>query len=300
MLALVPLVYAVKEAAAHGIDEAVVIAAVVGIAFGVAFVRRQKRIADPMIDLQLFANPAFSTAVFANFLSVFALAGVLFFGSQYLQLVLGNSPLEAGLLLLPGTAASIATSLLAAYLVRVYLPATVLSAGLAAAGLGAALLFGLRVDSGPALFIAGFVLVGGGAGVALTLTSDLVVGAVRPERAGAASAVSETAYELGIALGVALLGTVVMSYFRRGLELDGLATESAAAARETLGGAATVADALPADIGSALTTSANEAFVTGMHAASLVTATLMVATAVVVFVRLRPTAAPATPPAPAD
>ena len=287
MLALVPSVYAVKEFAAHGSDGGVLIAAMVGIGSGMLFVRRQKRLEDPMIDLRLFAHPAFSTAVFTNFLSVFALAGVLFFGAQYLQLVLGNTPLEAGLLLLPGTAASIATSLLAAYLVRVFRPATVLSAGLALAGVGAALLIGLRVDSGPALFIAGFVLVGGGAGVALTLTSDLVVGSVPPERAGAASAISETAYELGIALGVAILGTVVMSYFRRGLDVDGLTGASAAAARETLGGAATVADSLPADIGSALTASAHDAFVAGMHTASIATAVVMGATAVAVFVRLR-------------
>ena len=288
MLALVPLVYAVKETVAHGMEPATILAAVVGIVSGVIFVRRQRRLADPMIDLRLFANPAFSTAVFTNFLSVFALAGVLFFGAQYLQLVLGNSPLQAGLLLLPGTAASIVASLLAAYMVRIVAPATLLAGGLAFAAIGAASLYGLRVDSGPALFIFGFVLVGAGAGVALTLTSDLVVGAVEPERAGAASAVSETAYELGIALGVAILGTVVMSFFRRGLDVGSLSSESAAAARETLGGAGAVAEDLPADIGAALTASAHDAFVTGMHVAAIATAVVMAATAIGVLVRLRP------------
>ncbi|OZE95673.1 MFS transporter [Rhodococcoides fascians] len=286
MAALVPLVYAVKETAAHGISVVNVGAALVGIGAGILFVRRQRRLDDPMIDLQLFSNPAFSTAVFTNFLSVFALAGVLFFGAQYLQLVLGNSPLEAGLLLLPGTASSIVTSLVAAYLVRVWSPATVLGAGLAAAAVGAAVLFGLRVDSGPALFIIGFVLVGAGAGTALTLTSDLVVSSVRPERAGAASAVSETAYELGIALGVAVLGTVVMSYFRRGLDVSGLDSDHAASAQETLGGAASVARDLPAELGTALTESAHAAFVQGMHTASLATAAVLAATAVYVVLRL--------------
>ncbi|MDJ0393115.1 MFS transporter [Rhodococcus sp. G-MC3] len=287
MLALVPLVYAVKETAAHGLSLLNLVVAVVGVIAGIAFVRRQRSLDDPMIDLKLFSNQAFSTAVFTNFLSVFALAGVLFFGAQYLQLVLGNTPLEAGLLLLPGTASSIVTSLVAAYLIRFWSSGTVLAAGLAAAAVGAALLFGLRVDSGPTLFILGFVLVGAGAGIALTLTSNLVVGAVEPERAGAASAVSETAYELGIALGVAVLGTVVMSFFRRGLDVSNLAGEQATSAQETLGGAASVARSLPTEVGAALTDSAHAAFVTGMHAASAATAVVMAATAVVVAVRLR-------------
>ena len=287
MLALVPMVYAVKETAAHGFSVTNMAAAVVGIVAGIAFVRRQKRLTDPMIDLRLFANLSFSTAVFTNFLSVFALAGVLFFGAQYLQLVLGNSPLEAGLLLLPGTASSIVASLVAAYLIRIWSTGTVLGAGLAAASVGAALLFGLRVDSGPTLFILGFVLVGAGAGIALTLTSNLVVGAVEPERAGAASAVSETAYELGIALGVAVLGTVVMSFFRRGLDVSNLGGEQAASAQETLGGAIALARTLPDNVGDALADSAHAAFVDGMHAASIATAVAMAFTAIVVLVRLR-------------
>ncbi len=287
MLALVPLVYAVKETAAHGFSGVNALAAVIGLVAGIVFVRRQKVLDVPMIDLRLFAKPAFSTAVFTNFLSVFALAGVLFFGAQYVQLVLGNSPLEAGLLLLPGTASSIVTSLVAAYLIRVWRPATVLAGGLAFSAVGAALLFGLGVDSGPTLFILGFVLVGAGAGIALTLTSDLVVSSVEPERAGAASAVSETAYELGIALGVAILGTVVMSYFRRGLDVSGLEPSQAAAAQETLGGATEVARSLPERAAELLSDSAHAAFVNGMHAASVATAVVLAVTAVAVLVRMR-------------
>ncbi|NIL74521.1 Antiseptic resistance protein [Rhodococcus sp. B10] len=287
MLALVPLVYAVKETATHGVSVVNVLAAVVGVAAGVVFVRRQRMLDDPMIDLRLFSNPAFSTAVFTNFLSVFALAGVLFFGAQYLQLVLGYSPLEAGLSMLPGTASSIVMSLMAAYLVRIWRPGTVLAGGLALSALGPALLYGSGVSSGPALFVGGFVLIGLGAGVALTLTSDLVVGAVPPKKAGAASAVSETAYELGIALGVAVLGTVVMSFFRRGLDVSGLNSAQAATAQETLGGAVEVSRNLPEQAAALLADSAHTAFVTGMHVASVATAVLLALTAIVVAVRLR-------------
>lgn len=287
LAALVPLVFAIKETATHGFDTVNAGAAAIGIAAGIAFVRRQRTLESPMIDLRLFAKPAFSTAVFTNFLSVFALAGVLFFGAQYLQLVLGNSPLEAGLLLLPGTVSSIVAALTAAYLVRIWSPGTVLGTGLAVAALGAILLIGLSADGGPALFIAGFVLIGAGAGTALTLTSDLVVSAVEPERAGAASAVSETAYELGIALGVAILGTVVMSYFRRGLDVSGLDPVQALSAQETLGGSVAVAHTLPARAAELLSESADAAFIGGMHAASVATAVVMAATAVAVFVKLR-------------
>ncbi|ORM33844.1 MFS transporter [Williamsia sp. 1135] len=287
MLALVPIVYAVKETAAHGPSLTDLVAALVGIMAGVVFVRRQRILDAPMIDLELFGKADFSTAVFTNFLSIFALSGVLFFGSQYLQQVLGCSPLEAGLVLLPGTAASAVASLGAAYLVRVWTAGTVLAGGLAISAVGALLLIGLGTDSGVGLFIAGFVLVGIGVGIALTLTSDLVVSAVEPERAGAASAVSETAYELGVALGVAVLGSVVMSIFRRGLDTGALDPSSAAAAQETLGGSSTVAAQLGPEAAVALTDSANAAFVSGMHAASIATAAVLALSAVLVHVRLK-------------
>ncbi|KMJ49550.1 MFS transporter [Rhodococcoides fascians] len=287
MLAIVPSVFAVKEIAAHGLHPAYVVSAVVGVIAGVVFVRRQRILDAPMIDIRLFANRAFSTGVATNFLSVFALAGVLFFGSQYLQLVLGNSPLEAGLLLLPGTAASIVTSLLAAVLVRYFTAGTVLGAGMIAAAAGAGILVGLGTDTSPALFIAGFVLVGAGVGFALTLTSDLVVSAVEPERAGAASAVSETAYELGIALGVAILGTVVMAIFRRGIDTSQLTPELGARAAETLGGADAVARELPDSVATVLLDSAHAAFVSGMHVAAVATAVVLAVTAVFVLVNLR-------------
>ena len=287
MLAIVPMVFAVKEIAAHGVHPAYVVSAIVGVIAGVLFIRRQRTLDAPMIDVRLFANRAFSTGVATNFLSVFALAGVLFFGSQYLQLVLGSSPLEAGLLLLPGTAASILTSLLAAVFVRYVSVGTVLGAGMFAAAAGAGVLVGLGTDSSPTLFIAGFVLVGAGVGFALTLTSDLVVSAVEPERAGAASAVSETAYELGIALGVAILGTVVMAIFRRGIDTSQLTPELGARAAETLGGADAVAREVPDSVATVLLDSAHTAFVSGMHVAAVATAVVLAVTAVFVLVNLR-------------
>lgn len=287
MLAMVPLVYAVKETAVHGPSAVLAAIGLVGVAAGWVFVRRQRVLDDPMIDLSLFSRPAFSTAVLTNLLSVFALAGVLFFGSQYLQLVLGYRPLEAGLLMLPGTLISALASLVAAWLVRWWTPSRVLSVGLVVAAVGAAAMIALRPDGGPLAFVVGFVLAGAGIGVALTLTNDLVVGAVEPERAGAASAVSETAYELGIALGVAVLGSVVLAIFRRGMDVSALTADQAHVAQGTLGGAVEVSHSLPADRAADFVASAQAAFVDGMHVAAGATAVVLLATAILVARLLR-------------
>lgn len=287
ILAIVPVVYAVKETAAHGADAAMLPVVAAGVVAGTVFIRRQRRLDAPMIDLTLFAQRRFSTAVATNLLSIFSLAGMLFFGSQYLQSVLGLSPLEAGLVMLPGTATSILASLAAVRLVRRWQPGTVLSAALAVSAVGALLMTQLEQTSGVIIFMTAFVGVGIGAGVALTLTSDLVVASVPESRAGAASAVSETAYELGIALGVALLGSVVMSVFRGGIDTGTLTAGTASGAKETIGEAVAVAGALPGEIGDALITSARTAFVDGIHVASLVTAAVLAVNAVLVAVALR-------------
>ncbi|WP_415915927.1 MFS transporter [Speluncibacter jeojiensis] len=284
MVAMVPIVYAIKEIAMHGFSWGRAAFALVGLVAGWAFVRRQRRLAAPLLDVTLFRRPAFSTAVLTNLLSVFALAGVMFFGSQYLQLVLGYRPLEAGLLMLPEMLASVVSALLVAPLVGRWGARVVLSVSLGVAAAGALVLVGLRADGGLSWFLVGSLLIGLGVGLALTLTSDLVVSAVEPERAGAASAVSETASELGIALGVAVLGSIVMAMFRGGLDVAGLTAGQADAARDTLGGAMMVAE----QTGDALVASANHAFVGGMHVAALLTGVILAAVAVLSAIMLRP------------
>ncbi|MFE5475465.1 MULTISPECIES: MFS transporter [unclassified Nocardia] len=265
MLALVPVVYAVKETAAHGPAVSALLVGLVGVVSAVLFVRRQRRLTDPMLDLRLFELPRFRVAVFTNLLAVFALAGVLFFGSQYLQLVLGRTPLEAGLLMLPGLAASVFGSLAAAWLVRRWRAALVLAGALVVTAIGAAAFLAVDAVSGAEAFVLGFVGIGLGAGVAMTVAADLVVGSAPEERAGAAAAISETAYETGLALGVALLGSTVMAIFRRGLDVSLLPDDAVAAASGSLSGAVEVAGELPAAVAAEFLSSANQAFVSGIH-----------------------------------
>ncbi|MFE9788437.1 MFS transporter [Nocardia salmonicida] len=265
MLALVPVVYAVKETAAHGPTVSALLVGLVGVISAVLFVRRQRRLTDPMLDLRLFELPRFRVAVFTNLLAVFALAGVLFFGSQYLQLVLGRTPLQAGLLMLPGLAASVLGSLAAALLVRRWRATVVLAGALVVTALGTAAFLAVDVVSGAEAFVLGFVGIGLGAGVAMTVAADLVVGSAPAERAGAAAAISETAYETGLALGVALLGSTVMAIFRRGLDLSLLPDDAVATASGSLSGAVEVAAELPAAAAQEFLSSANQAFVSGIH-----------------------------------
>ncbi|MCX5045062.1 MFS transporter [Aldersonia sp. NBC_00410] len=277
MATMLPIVYAIKETAAHGPSITLAMIGLVGIGAGVAFAQRQRILEQPMIDLRLFRRPRFRTAVGTDFLSVFALAGVLFFGAQYLQLVLGNSPLQAGLLMLPGTATSVLASLLGAWLLRRYRVGAVLAGAVALSAIGAAIMLGTSADSGAGVFVVGFVLIGAGVGIALTTTSNLVVSSVPTARAGAASAVAETAYELGTASGVAILGSIVMGVFRRGLDTGAL-TSAQAGAAETLGGAHAVAAELadPAPF----VESMQHTFVSGMHVAAAITVVVLVIAAI--------------------
>ncbi|NCL74570.1 MFS transporter [Rhodococcus sp. YH1] len=282
LLAVVPIVYAVKETALHGPHAAALVALGGGLTAAAAFVHRQRVAKNPLLDLTLFRRREFSAAVLTNLLAIFALAGVLFFGSQYLQLVLGIGPLQAGLLMLPGTATSALSSLGAAWLVRRLPVGTVLSGALAIAAVGAALLLALGTTRGAGLFVVGFTLIGVGVGVALTLTIDLVVGAAPADRAGAASAVSETAYELGVALGVAVLGSVVTAVYRSRLGIPGSGHEF-----DILGGAVAAAGRLPAAEAEALLESARDAFVAGTHGAAAATAVILAATAALTLRMLR-------------
>jgi DHA2 family multidrug resistance protein-like MFS transporter len=221
-------VYALKSLATDGVTTVGVAAGVVGGGAGVWFVHRQRTVADPLLDLGLFARRAFSVSVATNLLSVFALVGLLVLVPQYLQLVAGMSPLQAALWLVPGTLAGMAGALVAARLAR-RVPVRRLIGGalaLAAAGFGSLALLG--VGAGPAAVVVGMAVAGMAVALVETLTTDLILESVPADRAAAASAISETGFELGGALGVAVLGSVSALVYRAGLP--------AGTPGETLGG----------------------------------------------------------------
>jgi MFS transporter, DHA2 family, multidrug resistance protein len=300
---VLPLVYALKTAAHDGVSGPVLVGLAAGLGLLWAFVRRQRRLAEPLLDLRLFGSRAFSVAVTTNLLTVFALLGLMFFLPQYLMLVLGMSPLVAGLWMLPLAGATVAGSLAAPWLARSLHLRWVIGGGmaLAAAGLAGGTLLG--VDGDRVVLVVVGLLIGTGVGAAEALTNDVILATAPPERAGAAASVSETAYEFGGAMGTAVLGTVGLSVYAAHLgAVDGVPAQDAEAARETLGGAAEVAAGLPADTAAAFLAEAGQAFVTGMHVVLLIAALLAAYVAVQAVVLLRGSqgagGAPADQPAP--
>ncbi len=182
------------------------------------FVRRQLRIDNPLIDMRLFKRAAFGGAVLADLLSMFALAGMLFLVAQEFQLVSGLSPLQAGVHLLPATAGAIIAAPLAGKFMYYLGRRMVISGGLAMAAVGSGL-YAADPSSAGWLGAVGLGFIGVGSGLALTGTADSIMSTAPKNRAGAAAAVSETAYELGTALGIAVLGTVAVAWYRKALVL---------------------------------------------------------------------------------
>ncbi|MGW2487312.1 MFS transporter [Streptomyces sp. NPDC001606] len=283
LVGVIGLVYAVKEAATHGFTWAVLGAALLGAAALCGFVHRQLTRPAPLLDMRLFRNRGFSGAVLADLLTVLGMSGLVFFLSQYLQLVQGRHPFEAGLAELPAAVGAVAAGLVAGRAARRCSVRAVVSAGLAAVGAALAALTTVGQSTGYPVLGAALLVVGVGAGFSFTVTADVILSSVPKEQAGAASAVSETAYELGAALGIALLGSVVTGVYR---DFTGPAG-TPAAAHESLGAAVQAADHLPPQAAASLLTAARDSFVHGLHLASGVGAAVLLATAAVSWFLLK-------------
>jgi DHA2 family multidrug resistance protein-like MFS transporter len=288
MLALAPVVYAIKEFATTGFGILPVALVVVAAVAGTMFVRRLLRQDNPMLDMKLFRVPSFSGAVVVNLVSVFSLVGFLFFLTQHLQLVLGLAPLDAALALLPGTVVIIVAGLAVVPLVKHVRPGFIMAAGLGLSLAAYASMAIVGADATLVSLVVAFSVLGAGIGAAETLSNDLIISSVPANKAGAASGVSETAYELGAVLGTAVLGSILTASYRTALVLpDGLDAADATAARETLGGAVEVASVSPGPIAEALLESARGAFDSGVVATSLVAVALMGVAIIVTLVTLR-------------
>lgn len=287
---MTPLVYAIKTFATTGVGVLPVAAAAVAILAGIAFVRRQLRRGEPMLDVTLFTRPVFTGAVTANLLSVFSMVGFLYFISQHLQLVSGRSPMEAGMVLLPGLLVTIVAGLAVVRLVRHVSPAAIVTVGLLLNGVAFTIAAVTGSWGSDLLLLIAFALLGAGVGGAETISNDLILSAVPAEKAGAASAISETAYETGAVLGTAVLGSLLNYAYRSHVQLPAELTASQqAAASETLGGATAVAEQLPTSVAGPMLDSARHAFDSGVVITSGIGAALMVLAAVIAHRTLRAT-----------
>ncbi|KQQ69035.1 MFS transporter [Microbacterium sp. Leaf320] len=288
MAAMIPVVYAIKSLAVEGPSLSAGGWALLGIVMGYLFVRRQLHAEVPMLDMVLFRRGSFSGAILVNLLSVVALVGFLYFVSQHLQLVLGLSPMTAGAALVPGMIAMIVAGLSVVPISRRVPPHILVPAGLVFSVAGYLLVAFTTSDHGVAPLIIAFVVLGIGIGGAETISNELILSSAPAEKAGAASAVSETAYELGAVLGTAVLGGLITAFYRGALVIPpGIPADAAHAAEETLAGAYTAAQELPAQLGDALWDAASAAFGSGVLVTSLIGAGLVVLAGVIAAVTLR-------------
>jgi DHA2 family multidrug resistance protein-like MFS transporter len=294
--AVLAVIFGLKLMAQDGLALLPALSLLVGLALGWAFVSRQGKLADPFIDLELFRSREFSASLATYGIGILLVFGGFLFLPQYLQLVLGLSPLEAGLWTLPWALGFVVASNVTPIIARRIRPAPLMAGGLAMAAVGFGVFTQLDGGSGFGIIVLGSVLFSLGTAPLFTLTNDLIIGSAPPERAGAAAGISETAAELGGALGIAVFGSIGVAIYRSVLTGEvpaGVPVAAAEAARDTLAEAVTVARELPGEAGLALAEVARGAFTDGLHLVALISLVGAIALAGMVLILLRSVPTPA-------
>ncbi|MEV1131696.1 MFS transporter [Agromyces sp. NPDC049794] len=299
LAAILPVVFGVKEIARIGWQPLPIGAIIAGVMIAALFLRRERRLAEPLLDVTLFRNRRFNAALVGMHLITVTGAFMLLI-AQYLQLVRELPPFAAGVAMVPAIATGVIGMLIAPWLARRIRPAILIASGMlvSIAGLGIV----VAATSGDlAWIVVGYAFWQFGCGPMVALGTDLVVGSVPPERAGGAAALSETSSELGFAIGIAVIGSVTAAVYRLGFAdaATGLRPTEASTATDSLVGAAEVAVTLPAAAGEALLSAARDAWLTGMWVGTALIALVMVAVALIALVFLRGVAA-YRPEAPAE
>jgi DHA2 family multidrug resistance protein-like MFS transporter len=290
LTAVLAMIYGLKQIAQDGVGARPVLFIVAGVAIGLAFVRRQLRLPDPLLDLRLFRVRAFSASLATYGLSILFLFGGFLFLPQYLQLIIGLSPFRSGLWTIPYAIAFVVGSMVTPIIVRRIRPATLMACGLAIGSLGFVLFTRIDESTGFVMFALGSTIFSLFLSPVFTLTTDVIVGSAPPERAGAASAISETSAAFGGALGIAVFGSIGVAIYR-GMIGDalppGIPPDAAEAAKSTLAGALDVARELPDAAGAALASAAKTAFIKGLHVCAAIGAIGALALSVWVALTLR-------------
>jgi EmrB/QacA subfamily drug resistance transporter len=283
MVAVGALVFAIIQAPEHGWSApATVIAFALALVAGVGFVAREATAAHPMLPLGLFRDRRFSVASGGISLAFFSMFGTWFLMAQYVQLVLGYSPLQAGLLFLPFSVIMFLTAPQAPRLVGRFGGRNVAAAGFVSIALGLYALSQVAVDSEVwAIYLALVPMAFGMAIVTSPLTTSIMA-AVPVGIAGVGSAMNDTTRELGGALGVAVLGSLTTTTFASELRpaLDGLPDAARDAAQSSLSAATRIAEGLPGGAGDAVVRAADLAYVHGFHTAATVGAVVILAAAI--------------------
>lgn len=274
LAAVLLLIYGVKHTAETGFDAAGLTGITGGLLIGTMFVLRQRRLEEPLIDLGLFRLPAFSTSLAINMLALFFMFGAFVFFAQYLQLVAGLSVLEAGLWSLPGAIAFTIMSFFNARLSQHFTNLQIFVGGLLLSAVGFA---GLWFSHSLPAIVGCMMVASVGFTPVIALTTAYVVGAVPKEKTGVASALSETAGELGGALGIAVLGSLATYLYRREMaNVIDPASYGGRAIGTSLAATVEAARSLPSEAAAPILVSARAAFMSSYHVTALTAAAALV------------------------
>lgn len=289
LFAILPFMYGLKQMAEDGFSFGSLLVTLVGVASGVTFVVRQRRLESPLLDLRLFGIPAVGGALLLALLAAAFQGGSEFFVAQFIQLVTGLTPLAAGLYLLIPTFALLITMMLSFGIAQKVRPAYVIGAGCVVAATGMIVLTQVGTTSGLTMLIVALTIIYVGSAPVGPLVSQLVVPVAPPEKAGSASSLATTSGELGVALGIALLGTVGTAVYRNDIQVPPEIAGTAAGdlAGETLPGAVGVAQDLPPDVATSLVNSAKEALTSGMNTAAVISTVAFLGLAILAIATLR-------------
>ncbi|MER5391374.1 MFS transporter [Saccharopolyspora sp. NPDC002686] len=285
-----PPAYALKELTRDGSATTAVLAVLIGLIAGALFARRQRKSADPLFDVRLFADRSFSTALIVLLIGSATTSGIAMFAAQYLQLAVGLPPLRAATWLLPSTAALITSAMLAPVAARLVRPGYVIGAGLLLSSAGFAILAQVGSPTALVALVAGLAIAHFGSGPADVLGTDLAMGAAPPGKAGSAASMSETTTELGVAVGTAVFGTLGAVAYRNGMSAAvpaGIPPDLAERAEDTMAGATTAAAQLPRTPGVDLLELSREAYTGGLNAISTAAAIITAVAALAVIALLR-------------
>lgn len=288
LAAILPVIFGIKELAARGTDTLglAIGTIVVGLLFGVIFVRRQATLSDPLLDLKLFHHRPFAIALLIMVLGSVVLGGVFLLVSQFVQSVLGLSTAVAGLWLAPSAAAMAVGAMLTPVLVRHIRPVRLVAAGLAVSALG---FFVLGIAGTLPIVVVGVVLYSIGAGPMLSLGTGLVLGSAPPEKAGSAASLQETANQFGAAAGLAVFGSVALAVYRTRMDTlpAGLSATEAETARQNVASAVAVAAQVGGDTGADLLRTASDAYAASMNVGAAIGGFIVLGLAVLVATQLR-------------
>ncbi|WP_049563085.1 MFS transporter [Nonomuraea sp. SBT364] len=289
LAAILPVIYGLKEVARGGWQPLNITAVAVGLIVGVLFVQRQRRLASPLLDMQLFRNRSFSAAL-VIMVGGGIMSGTYLLVNLYLQTVEGLSPLQAGAWLVPSTIATIFGVMAAPAIARKIRPGYVMAGGLVVTAAGYLLLTQVGSSAGVALLVTGLIVSSLGAGPMGALGTGLIMGSVPPEKAGSASAMSETSGEFGIAFGIAVMGSVGTAVYQGSLGDGvpaGVPAGVAQTAQESIAGAYTAVEQLSGPVATQLLTAARDAFTSAMNTTAVASAAVALVLATVAAVALR-------------